>query len=540
MLVAFSGEVEWLTESKANGFPESQTAQRFDTDEWRMMVVAEKFQTGFDQPKLTAMYVDKTLTGLAAVQTLSRLNRIHPDKSGTFVMDFINDAEDIGEAFAVYHGKTVAPPTDPNLLFDTRHDLDAFGVLDVGEMQRTARLLLGEGNHAQIDAALQPAVDRFKGLDDDDQDAFRDALGRFVRVYGFMSLVVEFRNPELERDYLFCRALARLVRDRDPGTRIDLGSEVELTHLRHEVSFEGSVELPGGEGEVATIFSGTGPAADPEQERLSEIIARINERFGTAWTEQDRLVFQAAADDLVDDAELQNQAANNDEATFRDHVFPEHYLRALLGRRDRDSDLIYTYLDSDDLQAEVMDVFAVDVQRRAIVARQRTCPIGDLLGPDRESLFLEYKSTLRWDIHLQRKGGAPEEAAVKTVAGFANSQFGGTLLIGVADDGSVHGLEDDYATFSKRGQRGDQDLWGQHLQNLIRSRLGDAVLALVIWEFHTVDGHQLARISIGPSNHPIHDRRDGKQTFWLRTPTSTIPVTNSKAQDQIIARRWRE
>ena len=169
----------------------------------------------------------------------------------------------ICDVLAGYHGKTVAPPTDPNLLFDTRHDLDAFGVLDIGEMQRTARLLLGEGNHAQVDAALQPAVDRFNGLGTDDQDAFRDALGRFVRVYGFLSLVVAFRNPELERDYLFCRALGRLVRDRDPGQRIDLGSEVELTHLRHEPAFEGSVELPKGECEVATIFSGTGPAADP-------------------------------------------------------------------------------------------------------------------------------------------------------------------------------------------------------------------------------------------------------------------------------------
>ena len=113
VLVAFSGEVEGLTESRANGFGESQTAAKFDTDRWQIMVVAEKFQTGFDQPKLAAMYVDKTLTGLAAVQTLSRLNRIHPDKSATFVMDFVNDAEEIGEAFAVYHGKTVAPPTDP-------------------------------------------------------------------------------------------------------------------------------------------------------------------------------------------------------------------------------------------------------------------------------------------------------------------------------------------------------------------------------------------------------------------------------------------
>ena len=178
------------------------------------------------------------------------------------------------------------------------------------------------------------------------------------------------------------------------------------------------------------------------------------------------------------------------------------------------------------------------VQRRAIVARQRTCPIGDLLGPDRESEFLEYKATLRWDIRQQRKGGPVEDAAIKTIAGFANSDFGGTLLVGVADDGSVHGLEDDYATFSKRGQRGDQDLWGQHLQNLIRSRLGDSAMSLVRWEFHTINGNHLARISIAPSNHPIHDGKDGQDTFWLRTPTSTIAITDPKERDQVIALRW--
>ena len=155
VLVAFSGEVEDLTESKANGFPESETATRFDTDEYQIMVVAEKFQTGFDQPKLVAMYVDKTLTGLNAVQTLSRLNRTHPVKDGTFVLDFANDSDDIQEAFAVYLGKTVAPPTDPNLLFDTRDELNDFQILDPGEMQQAAALLLRKGNNdAQIHAQI--------------------------------------------------------------------------------------------------------------------------------------------------------------------------------------------------------------------------------------------------------------------------------------------------------------------------------------------------------------------------------------------------
>ena len=538
VLVAFSGEVEGLTESKANGFPDSETATRFDTDEYRIMVVAEKFQTGFDQPKLVAMYVDKTLTGLAAVQTLSRLNRTHPDKDGTFVLDFVNDSEDIQDAFAVYHGKTVAPPTDPNLLFDTRDELNNYSILDPGEMQQAAGLMLGDGTHEQIHAAMQPAVERFKNLDEEDQDMFRDALTRFVRVYGFLAQIVKFTNVDLERDYIYCRALASLIREKNPGWGIDLGSEVELTHLRHEKIFEGSISLPSDEGEVQTIYSGAGPLTDPEEELLSEIIARINERFGTDWTEEDQLVFDAAAQDLVNDDEIRNQAINNDEATFRDHVFVGQFEKALVSRHDRNEKVVFTYLDNKEMQAAVAAVYAAKVQKQAIVAHQQTCPIGDLLGPDRESLYLEYKSTLRWDIKQQQKSKVIEQAAVKTIAGFANSWYGGTLLIGVADNGSIHGLEDDYNTFSKHGQIGDHDLWGQHLQNLILNRLGPYAQSLVDWKFHKINGNDLARINVNPSAHPIHDHKTKNKTFWHRTPVSTLAITDDKEQARIIATRW--
>ncbi|MYC84365.1 MAG: DEAD/DEAH box helicase [Acidimicrobiia bacterium] len=538
VLVAFSGEVQGLTETKANGFPESETATRFDGDEYRIMVVAEKFQTGFDQPKLVAMYVDKTLTGLAAVQALSRLNRTHPDKDGTFVLDFVNDTDDIRDAFAVYHGKTVAPPTDPNLMFDTRDELNDFNILDPGEMQQVAALILNEeDNHDQVHAAMQPAVERFKALNEDDRDMFRDALTRFVRVYGFLAQIVKFANPTLEGDYIYCRALARLIRGK-PGDSIDLDSEVELTHLRHDKIFDGSISLPGDEGVVKTIYSGAGRLGDPDEELLSEIIARINERFGTDWTDEDRLVFDAAAQDLVKDEQIQNQAVNNDPATFRDHVFVEQFQKALVARLDRNEKVVIDYLDNKEMQVAVVEVYAAKVQKQAIVAKQQTCPIGDLLGPDHESQYLEYKSTLRWDIKQQHKSKLIETAAIKTIAGFANSWYGGTLLIGVADDGTVHGLEDDYNTFSKRGQVGDHDLWGQHLQNLIHHRLGDYALSLVDWHFHKVNGQDLARIHVDPSAHPIYDHKGQEETFWHRTPVSTLAITDEKERAQIIATRW--
>ncbi len=289
---------------------------------------------------------------------------------------------------------------------------------------------------------------------------------------------------------------------------------------------------------MTTIYSGTGPMTDPDEEPLSEIIARINERFGTDWTEEDQLVFEAAAQDLVNDDEIRNQAINNDEATFRDHVFAGQFEKALVSRHDRNEKVVFTYLDSKEMQAAVAAVYAAKVQKQAIVAHQQTCPIGDLLGPDRESQYLEYKSTLRWDIKQGQKSKIIETAAIKTIAGFANSWYGGTLLIGVADDGSIHGLEDDYNTFSKRGQVGDRDLWGQHLQNLIHHRLGDYALSLVDWKFHKIEGHGLARINIEPSAYPVYDKKGKIETFWHRTPTSTLAITDEKERARIIATRW--
>ncbi len=171
------------------------------------------------------------------------------------------------------------------------------------------------------------------------------------------------------------------------------------------------------------------------------------------------------------------------------------------------------------------------------MARQRTCPISDLIRPDGETRFLEYKSTMRWDVNQGEKAGYIEDSIVKTIAGFANSLYGGTLLVGVTDDGGIYGLEDDYATFSKRGERGDHDLWGQHLKNLL-DRLGKSAASLVDWEFFTIDGKDICRISIEPSDHPVYETKGDERRFWWRTPVSTERIDNDDERDRIIARRW--
>ena len=248
VLVAFSGTlhdagIDW-TETQINGFPESQTPQQFDTDDYQIMVVAEKYQTGYDQPKLHTMYVDKPLSGLAAVQTLSRLNRVHPDKDSTFVMDFRNDAEHIRDAFAPWYVQTLTPPTDPNLMYDAHHQLGQFDILRVEETEAFIRVLVDDPhNTARIHAMLDPAKERFwHGLDEEEQGLFRDALKRFVNTYSYLSQIVAFGDVKLERDYLFCRALAPFLRsEAEPG--LDVAGLVDLAKLATRLTFEGEIEL---------------------------------------------------------------------------------------------------------------------------------------------------------------------------------------------------------------------------------------------------------------------------------------------------------
>ncbi|MEM9034578.1 MAG: type I restriction endonuclease [Actinomycetota bacterium] len=540
-LVAFSGSLEVdgeeLTESKVNGFPDSQTPAEFDTDAWQILVVAEKYQTGFDQPKLYAMYVDKTLTGLAAVQTLSRLNRTRAEKTGTFVLDFRNSVDDIQNAFEPWYAHTVAPATDPHLLYDTHAELGPFGVLAYEEIETVVGLLLADADkhHERINGGLQPAVDRFSALDEDEQDLFRDALTRFVRIYAFLSQVVSFTDVKLERDYMFCRALSRLIQ-REPGSGVDLGDAVELTHLAMEKTFEGDGSFDTDSGEVVTIYGGTGPRHDPDEEPLSEIIRKINERFGVNISETDRLFTDQVAEDLVADPRVQVEAGANDEASFA-VGFDSTWVGAMTGRLDSNQEFAFQLLDNTELRDQLVQQYLPEVYRQARVARQRTCPIGELIGPDREDRFLEYKSTMRWDVVKGGKARYLEDAVVKTIAGFANSPYGGTLLVGVTDDGDIHGLEDDYGTFSKRGERGDHDLWGQHLKNLL-DRLGKSAATLVDWEFFTIDGKDIARVSVDPSDHPVYDSKGGDDVFWYRFPVSTEAVADETERNRIIARRW--
>jgi type I restriction enzyme R subunit len=371
-LVAFSGRViddkEFsYTEAGMNGLPESQTAERFATSDYQVLIVAEKFQTGFDQPLLHTMYVDKVLTGLNAVQTLSRLNRIHPNKADTFVLDFRNETDEIVKAFEPYYGRTVAPPTDPNLLFDTRRRLDDFDVLRPEEIEATVALLLaGDAkSHGKVYAALDPAIERFTSLVEEERQGFKDALDKFVRTYSFLSQVVNFGDSKLERDYAYCRALASRLRDAASVERLDLGTEVELTHLKTEMTFEGSLSLDADTGEVKAIFGeGRGRQSDPQLEHLSEIIDELNERFGLNLDERDQLLFDQFEETWAADPDVVDQARSNTLENFR-LVFDQRFLDTVVSRMDENEAIFKRILDDEAFRQVLMDLYAGRVYRKA-------------------------------------------------------------------------------------------------------------------------------------------------------------------------------
>lgn len=373
-LVAFSGRVidekeMTYTESQMNAFPESQTAERFGEDDYQVLIVAEKFQTGFDQPLLHTMYVDKVLTGLNAVQTLSRLNRIHPpEKKDTFVLDFRNEAEEIVKAFEPYYGRTVAPPSDPNMLFDARQRLDDFDVLRPEEVLAAVAQLLATKDikgHGKVYALLDPAVERFHALGEEDRLVFKETLDRFVRIYSFLSQIVGFGDTALERDYIYCRALASLLRDASTVERLDLGEEVELTHLRNERTFEGSLSLDAGAGEATSLFGeGAGRRTDPKLEHLSEIVDELNERFGLKLGERDQLLFDQFERGWIDDGEVIAQARSNTMENFR-LAFDERFMNTVIERMDDNEAIFRRILDEDEFRQVLMDIYAARVYRRA-------------------------------------------------------------------------------------------------------------------------------------------------------------------------------
>lgn len=333
-LVAFSDSIdvdgEHWTEAKINGFGEKQLPQRFAQDSYRILTVAEKYQTGFDQPLLHTMYVDKQLEGLRAVQTLSRLNRTYPGKDSTFVLDFVNSAEEIRSSFKPWYEETSAIPTDPNELYSARERVSQFGITAEGDEAAFAAAFLGgeDGAHAALYANLEPAKMRFEDLDEGARREFHADAAKFCDLYAFLSQGIGFVDPRLEQTYLYLRHLQRVL-PRERSEKVDLGGSLELTHLRVQEGAEMDASLDQG-GEPMAPESSEAVATEPEMDLISRIIRDLNERHGLQLGAGDEVV-RRITDSLAEDSDLQEAAAANSFANFEllfDEKFEEKAIEA--------------------------------------------------------------------------------------------------------------------------------------------------------------------------------------------------------------------
>ena len=311
-LVAFSGAVQdgghSYTEWSMNGIPETQTAKAFEAPEHRILIVANKFQTGFDQPLLQTMYVDKKLGGVNAVQTLSRLNRTHPDKGGTVVLDFANEPDDIQAAFQPYFETTIlSEATDPNLLYEIQTRLNVFPVYTDEDVEAFSRVFFANGTTLdQLYAALAPVVARFSDLQEGERQDFRGQITDYMRLYSFLAQVLTFLDADLEKLYVFARHLRRLLTVAREELPREIQQNIDMESYRIQQTGSGKVALERNGNRLDPVRTKEQEQRTPEElEALSRIIADLNERFGIELGPEHRVTLGRMLDRLGEDAALE-------------------------------------------------------------------------------------------------------------------------------------------------------------------------------------------------------------------------------------------
>ncbi len=377
-LVAFSGKVidefaNEFTEMGMNGFGEKELTTKFDTSEYQVLIVADKYQTGFDQPLLHTMYVDKKLSGVKAVQTISRLNRTCAGKEDTFVLDFINETEDIIYSFQPYYElTTVKETTDPNHLYDLKRKLDEKQLYLQSEIESFCKVFFKKlqeqtiKDHARLNAFIDPAVDRFKSLEtEQEKDDFKNNLTVFLRLYSFLSQVMPFQDIELEKFYGYGKLLLNKLPKTVLSDRFKLNDEVALQYYRLQKTSEIltlTLEDQKEYGLDALKEAGLRNAND-QKAKLTEIIEVLNEKFGTEFTDADRLFFDQIEQELVADTKLQQQAQSNSKENFK-FGFEEIFLKKLIERMEQNEEIFKRIMDDNAFAAIIKEHMLNTVYQR--------------------------------------------------------------------------------------------------------------------------------------------------------------------------------
>ena len=396
-MVAFSGEIndkesapEPLKETSKELNPNLKgrdIREAFKGDEYQILLVASKFQTGFDQPLLCGMYVDKRLAGIQAVQTLSRLNRCYPGKEETYVLDFVNDPEDILNSFKTYFDTaTLSGATDPDLVLNLRSKLDATGFYDEYEVDRVVEVDLNpKAKQSQLEAAITPVASRllkqfsdakaaFKSAKESNDDKvaqaakdtmdalmlFRADMVTYVRVYTFLAQIFDYGNTDFEKRAIFYRHLIRLLKFGREKEGVDL-SEVVLTH--HNLKYRGKQKMNLKEGESPKLDpiseAGTGLVREKKKAYLAEIIEKVNDLFKGELTDNDKLVYvnDVLRGKLLESETLAKQAASNTKEQFANSPdLKQEIVNAIIEALDAHTEMSSQALGSEQVQKGLKDI----------------------------------------------------------------------------------------------------------------------------------------------------------------------------------------
>lgn len=401
-LVAFSGTVQddqladvTYTEVGMNhGISEKELPEKFTTQEYQVLLVAEKYQTGFDQPLLHTMFVDKRLAGIQAVQTLSRLNRIHPLKEDTFVLDFVNEREEIREALKTYYeGAGMGEQVDPARMYVIKSELDASGIYLDEEVERFCAVYFKPKqrqsalDHQAMNAALDPAVSRFAVRQKDDEEEaelWRGKLQAFRNLYSFLSQVIPYQDSDLERLYVFLRHLSAKLPRRKSTPAYQFDDEVRLEYYRLQKISEGSISLQTGEARRLDGPTEVGSGlVRPQPVLLSQLIDVVNERFGTDFNQADQLFFDQIVEAAMADEGIRQAAAVNPGDKF-ELVFKNLLERLFVERMDQNEEIFVRFMNDVPFQKIVTTWMASEAYRRLRTdARETVQGAGSIALPPR-------------------------------------------------------------------------------------------------------------------------------------------------------------
>ncbi len=364
-IIAYSGEKnvggKMVKESDINGFPSAQIEKRFKADPYRILVVAEKFQTGFDEPLLHTMYVDKILSDISAVQTLSRLNRAAPQKNDTFILDFANSVDDIREAFSRYYKTTIlSAETDPNKLNDLIGTLTGLQVYTNEQVRELVELYLGSAERDRLDPILDACADTYRGLDVEEQIVFKSSAKTFVRTYNFLAAILPYGSVEWEMLSIFLTLLIpKLPSPEGDDLAEGILETVDLDSYRAEAQTMVSIALEDSDAEIDPLPVATDVGiAMPEMDLLSSIIATFHDLFGNIeWTDEDRVRRQIAElpDIVAKDTAYQNAMRNSDAQNARDES-DRATMAAILGTMSAGIDLYKQISGNPSLKKWIMDM----------------------------------------------------------------------------------------------------------------------------------------------------------------------------------------